>query len=148
MIERWREWIAAFDQAVESGEWDRLEPFLDPDVTYTVSGVPFACSLKGRDAVIAGFAKSIGNFDKHFDAREWFGVGVREFGPDTITGRAMAVYRQDGKPVLQVSAPTVWRFKGDRLSAMHDMYDVTEADIQAALVWLSENAPELDASYQ
>ncbi|NQX94087.1 MAG: nuclear transport factor 2 family protein [Erythrobacter sp.] len=148
MIERWREWIAAFDRAVETGDWDRLEPFLDPEVSYTVSGVPFACSLKGRDRVIAGFAKSIANFDKRFDAREWFGVGVRVFEPDTITGRAMAVYRQSGAPVLQVSAPTVWRFKGDRLVALHDMYDGTEANIQAALVWLSENAPDLDASYE
>ena len=147
MRERWREWIAAFDQTVETDDWSALKPFLDPDVTYAVSGVPFACSLSGRDAVLGGFAKSIANFDRRFDQRQWFGVGVREFAPDTITGRAMGLYRMEGKPLLHFSAKNLWRFRGDRIIQMNDCHDLAEADVQAALTWLGEHAPDLDASY-
>ena len=147
MIERWREWIAAFDGAVATGEWDTLTGFLAPNVSYTVSGVPFACSLSGRDAVLAGFAQSIANFDRHFDKREWYGVGVREFTPDTITARAMGVYHLGDKPPLHFSAKSLWRFQGDRLVQMNDMYDLAEADVQAALAWIGEHTPDLDARY-
>lgn len=148
MIKRWREWIAAFDKATETNDWHALSDFLDPSVTYTVSGVPFACNLVGSEAVLKGFAKSISNFDQKFDKREWYGVGIREFTPDTVTGRAMGLYRLGEKPSLHFSAKSVWRFNGDRLIAMHDMYDLAEADVQGALAWLAEHAPDLDASYE
>ncbi|MEL7318730.1 MAG: nuclear transport factor 2 family protein [Pseudomonadota bacterium] len=147
MMDRWREWIAAFDKAVASDDWDTLREFLDPDVTYTVSGVPFACRLSGVDAVLAGFAKSIANFDRKFDERGWFGVGVREYAPDTITGRAMGVYRLGDHPLLHFSARSLWRFKENRIVQMNDMYDLAEADVQAALAWLTQYAPDLDANY-
>lgn len=148
MIDRWREWIAAFNQATQSDRWDTLREFLDPEVTYTVSGAPFACSLSGVDAVLAGFAKSIANFDRKFDERGWFGIGVREFAPDTITGRAMGVYRLGDNPLLYFTARSLWRFKEHRIIQMNDMYDLAEADVQAALQWLSQVAPDLDASYE
>ncbi len=146
-MDRWQAWIAAFDKAVETDDWDGLSSFLAPDVTYTVSGVPFACSLAGRDAVLGGFRKSITNFDRHFDQRWWFGVGVRAFDPDTITGRAMGVYRLGDKPLLHFSAKSKWRFVGDQIVAMDDWYDLAELDVQNALAWLGEHTPHLDASY-
>jgi hypothetical protein len=147
MIDLWRTWIGAFDKAVASDDWDSLRPLLAPDVTYTVSGVPFACHLVGVDAVLAGFERSITNFDRHFDRREWFGVGVREFSPDVVTGRAMGVYRLGDKPPLYFSAPSIWRFNGGKLAAMQDCYDLAENDVQDALAWLAQHAPDLDASY-
>ncbi|MEL6530169.1 MAG: nuclear transport factor 2 family protein [Pseudomonadota bacterium] len=148
MMERWQAWIAAFDKAVETDDWQELDQFLTPDVTYTVSGVPFACSLAGRAAVLGGFRKSIANFDRHFDQRWWFGVGVRVFDPGTVTARAMGVYRLGDKPLLHFSARSMWRFEGDRIVAMNDWYDLAESDVQNALAWLGEHAPDLDASYE
>ena len=117
------------------------------DVTYTVSGVPFSCHLVGVDAVLAGFARSIDNFDRHFERRWWFGVGVREFAPNVITARAMGVYQLADKPLLHFSAPSLWRFRDDKVVMMQDCYDVAESDAQAALAWLAEHAPTLDPSY-
>ncbi|MBX9795393.1 nuclear transport factor 2 family protein [Sphingomonas sp.] len=147
MIELWRTWISAFDAAVDSDDWDRLRPLLADDATYTVSGAPFACHLAGAEAVLGGFRRSITNFDRHFDRRWWFGVGVREFAPDVVTGRAMGVYQLGDKPLLHFSAHSLWRFRDGRLAAMQDCYDPAEADVQAALVWLATHAPGLDASY-
>jgi hypothetical protein len=147
MIELWQNWISAFDLAVESDDWGPLRPMLDEGVTYTVSGAPFACHLVGAEAVIAGFRKSISNFDRQFDQRWWFGVGVREFAPDVISARAMGVYRLADKPLLHFSARSLWRFRDGKVVAMQDCYDVCEHDVQAALAWLAEHAPQADASY-
>lgn len=147
MIDLWRRWIAAFDTAVATDDWDALRPLLAEDVTYTVSGVPFACHLAGADAVLAGFRRSISGFDRHFDQRWWFGVGVRAFGPDVVTARAMGVYRLGDRPLLHFSAPSLWRFREGRVAMMQDCYDLAEADVEAALGWLAEHAPGLDASY-
>lgn len=147
MIDTWRTWIAAFDEAVATDDWDALRPLLAENVTYTVSGVPFACHLVGADPVLAGFRKSITGFDRHFDQRWWFGVGVREFAPDVVRARAMGVYRLGDLPLLHFSAPSIWRFRDGKIAAMQDVYDLAEADVQAALGWLAEHAVHLDASY-
>lgn len=147
MIALWQKWISAFDAAVGNDDWNSLRPLLVSDVSYTVSGAPFACHLVGADAVLAGFRKSINNFDKHFDRRWWFGVGVREFAPDVVTARAMGVYQLADRPLLHFSAHSLWRFKGDQVAAMQDCYDLAEGDVQAALAWLAEHAPGVDASY-
>lgn len=143
----WQNWISAFDRAVATDDWEALRPLVDPDVTYTVSGVPFSCHLAGADAVLAGLSRSIANFDRHFETREWYGVGVRVFAPDVVTGRAMGVYRLGDRPPLHFSAPSLWRFAEGRVTMMQDCYDPCEADVVAALGWLAEHAPALDASY-
>lgn len=147
MLKNWRNWIAAFDAAATHDDWGSLRPFLTEDVTYTVSGVPFACHLVGMDAVLSGFQKSISNFDRHFDERQWYGVGVREYAPDIVTGRAMGVYRMKDLPLLHFSAPSIWRFENGKITMMQDCYDLAEADVQDALDWLEQHAPTLDASY-
>lgn len=147
MINDWRQWIAAFDIAVADDAWDALRPLITEDVTYTVSGVPFACHLTGVDAVLAGFRKSISNFDRRFDRRWWFGVGVREYAPDVVAARAMGVYQLGNLPLLHFSAHSLWRFRDGKVAAMQDCYDLAESDVQAALSWLGEHGPELDASY-
>jgi hypothetical protein len=72
---------------------------------------------------------------------------VREFAPDVVTARAMGVYQLGDKPLLHFSALSLWRFKNGKVSAMQDCYDLAENDVQAALAWLSEHAPDFDASY-
>ena len=147
MIENWKAWITTFDEAVESSQWESLRPLMLDEVTYTVSGVPFSCHLTGADAVLSGFERSITNFDRHFDQRQWFGVGVREFSPHVITARSMGVYRLGDKPLLHFSAKSFWRFKDGKIAAMQDCYDLAEGDVQDALAWLAEHGPDLDPRY-
>lgn len=147
MMDRWYEWIAAFDASTIDDEWVRLAAFLAEDVIYAVTGAPFACELRGRDAVIAGFAKSVRGFDRKFDERRWFGVGLREWAPNAVTGRAMGWYRLGDHPPITFSARSLWLFRGDRLSMMTDVYDVAEPDVQAALTTLTMLGDGFDPSY-
>jgi hypothetical protein len=147
MQARFGEWVAAFDTCAGDEQWQRLEQFLAPDVAYLVSGAPFGCDLRGRDTVIAGFARSIAGFDRHFDQREWFGVGWRAHGL-CLSGRAMGVYRRAGLPVLSFSAQEQLHFREDgRLSLIVDVYDLDEIDNQAALAWLAAHGNGADPSY-
>ena len=147
MIERWREWIGVFDRACEDDDWSRLRPYLTEDVIYAVTGAPFACELRGREDVIAGFARSVRNFDRRFDERRWHGVGVRSWAPNAITGRAMGWYRVGDEAPVTFSARSLWLFRGDLLSVMIDVYDTDEHDVISALDRLAELGLDADPSY-
>jgi hypothetical protein len=147
MHARFAEWVAAFDACARDEQWQRLLPFLADDVGYLVTGAPFGCDLRGRDAVLAGFARSIAGFDRRFDQREWYGVGWRAHGL-SLSGRAMGVYRRAGLPVLHFSAHEQLHFRPDgRLALIVDVYDLEELDNQAALSWLAEHGDGADPSY-
>lgn len=147
MLELWRDWIAAFDRACTTDDWSGLGERLSEDVVYVVAGVPYACELRGRDAVLAGFARSVRNFDRRFDSRSWSGVGIRLWTPNAVTGRARGYYTLVGKPDLTFSAQAQWIFRDGRISVMTDLYDPHEADTSAALAWLAEHGAGLDPSY-
>lgn len=104
MIDRWKDWIAAFDAACETDDWAPLSAFLTEDVVYIVAGAPFACEIRGRDNVIAGFRKSVYGFDRKFDSREWTGVGIKLWGIEAVTARAQGRYTRDGKAPLSFAA--------------------------------------------
>ncbi len=147
MLERFQAWVAGFDACVADGDWQRLVPMLADDVVYRVTGVPFGCELRGRDAVLAGFARSIANFDRQFDERQWFGVGWRAVG-HCLSGRAMGVYRRTGAPLLSFSALEQLHLRDDgRISLISDVYDLTEFDNQLAMAWLASHGAGLDPSY-
>jgi hypothetical protein len=147
VIARWNEWIAAFDQAATTDIWEGLAPFLTEDVVYAVTGAPFSCEVRGRDAVIGAFTKSIRGFDHKFDERRWFGVGIHEWAPSAITGRSMGWYRLGEHPPITFSAESLWLFRGDQLSVMVDVYDTTEHDVLRTLQQLGELGIEADPSY-
>jgi predicted ester cyclase len=147
MIKRWNAWIAAFDECVADDQWDRLKAFLTDDVVYAVTGIPMACEIRGRDAVIAGFARSIRNFDHKLGGREWYGVGIRFHAPNAITAQAMVVYRPAGMPVISFAAHGFWMFRGGQICMMTDVYDAEEIDAQVALALLEQSGGALDPSY-
>ncbi|OYQ33225.1 hypothetical protein CHU93_03045 [Sandarakinorhabdus cyanobacteriorum] len=147
MLEQFQAWVTAFDACVADDDWQRLVPMLADDVAYLVTGVPFGCDLRGRDAVLAGFARSIANFDRQFDERQWFGVGWRAAGP-CLAGRAMGVYRRAGAPVLSFSAREQLHLRDDgRIGLIVDVYDLAELDNQLAMAWLASHGAGLDPSY-
>jgi hypothetical protein len=147
MLAEWKRWIAAFDGAVARDDWTGLGAFLTEDVVYAVIGAPFACELRGRDAVVAGFAKSIRGFDHKFDERRWIGVGIRDWGTGAVTGRATGWYRRGAHPPISFSAESLWLFRGGQISVMTDIYDLAEADVQQTLQALEHMGGDFDPSY-
>jgi len=147
MLDRWKDWIAAFDQCCVDDRWDRLTPFLCEDVMYGVTGVPFACELRGIDRVLGGFRRSVQNFDRKCETRTWKALNIRVFEPTTIRADIFAGYKITDRPAVHFGVQGLWIFREDRLSAMFDLYDLAHHDTQAALQWLAENGGGLDPSY-
>jgi len=81
MIANWKDWIAAFDMACGTDDWAPLAAYLTEDVVYLVAGAPFACELRGRDAVIAGLQKSVRGFDHKLTNASGKGSGSRFGAP-------------------------------------------------------------------
>ncbi len=147
ILEHHRAWIEAFDQCVIDDQWERLHPFLDPDVRYIVSGTPFACTLKGRDAVLSGLAKSIRNFDRYFDQRGWTPVWTRVYPPNAIHVLVHGEYRKKGLPPLRIPVLGQWYYHEGKIDCMVDIYDDALADMEQAYQWLAEHPGVIDPSY-
>ena len=48
-------YAAAFEETYKDDEWKRLEPFFAEDAVYSVVNLgPATCSIRGRDAILAG----------------------------------------------------------------------------------------------
>ena len=147
ILDRWRDWIKAFDSAFDTGDWSQAGSFLTDDVVYTVAGAPFACEIRGRDAVIAGFRKSLTNFDRKFDARRWEAVDLRVWDDHLITALAKGDYELADKPSISFSARSHWFFRDGKISLMTDVYDMTQVNVLETLDWLAVHGAEMDARY-
>lgn len=150
VMTRWRDWCEAFERSVVDDHWSRLVPFLTEDVQYRVTGMPFACVVKGREAVLAGFQKSFDGFDRKFDRRTHQVVGTRVFEPGHVRTRIWSGYEKAGLPKLAFPATGDWHFDGDRIGLMVDVYDAAEPELGAAFDWLAEHGEAmggLDPSY-
>ena len=147
MLETWRNWISAFDRAFETDDWTNAREYLTEDVVYIVAGVPFACELRGRDAVINGFQKSLATFDRKFDTRHWEPVDLKVWSDTAVTCLAKGRYTLGDKPPITFSAKSCWFFRDGRISAMTDIYDVSEVNALETLQWLAAHGDGIDASY-
>ncbi|MEM9123846.1 MAG: nuclear transport factor 2 family protein [Pseudomonadota bacterium] len=147
LLDLHREWLRQFERCVEDGQWDRLYPYLTDDVGYAVCGMPFACNIRGREAVVAGFAKSIENFDKRFDRRVWTAVGTKIYAPNGIRVRIWGHYEKEGYPVLAFPAIGYWTYRDDKIEQMTDLYEEDVVEVQEAFAWIAERPGEFDASY-
>ncbi|WP_422006455.1 nuclear transport factor 2 family protein [Pyruvatibacter mobilis] len=147
VLTTWRRFLDVFNEACLTDEWDALSPFLTEDADYRVSGFPMACHLHGRDAVIAGFAKSVRGFDRKFDQRHHEPVGIRYAQPDIVSAIAWTRYSKAGLPDVCVAAHGIWQFRDGRISHMSDMWDTTLAENANALAWLSQHGAGFDPAY-
>lgn len=147
LIESQRAWIKAFDNAVDTDDWQSLERWVTDDVRYVVSGTPFATSLTGREAVLNGLRRSINNFDNRFDRRIWLPVGTRLRETNTVEVRVWSRYEKAGLPPLTFPALSRFTFRGELIELMTDTYEGDLVELQEAYAWLAERPGEYDPSY-
>jgi len=144
---RWQAWIAAFDDAVARDDWSGLAEFLSEDVVYRVSGSPFDCHLRGRDAVIAGFARSVRGFDHRMQRRDWSPIGIRVYASGYLTCRIRSAYQLDDTQGISFEATGHWGFRSGRIDLMLDFYDDSQRDVQLALGALAALQGHVDPRY-
>lgn len=149
-LQIWRAWYAAFEQSALDDQWERLSALLTPDAQYRVVGAPFACTLKGQAAIVAGFRKSFAGFDRKFDRRTHVVAGTKINEPGHVQAQIWGVYEKVGLPPMAFPAVGHWHIEEGRIGLMVDVYDLSLVEAQEALAWLGAHAEKLgglDPSY-
>jgi len=136
-IPRFVAYAAAFEKAFDSDDWSVVEPFFAADAEYEVGlGPPFTLEsgscIRGRDAILAYFKKTLDAFDRRFATREIVLLdGPREDGA-AVWLRGRADYTSPHAPDLSFELDEIATFDGDSIRRLEDRYDAeTIASIDA-----------------
>lgn len=134
----------AFEAAYESGDWQPLSALLAGDVRYEVMNMPFHCDVRGRDAVLAGFKKSVERFDKHCIRTVGIASRLREEGARVLVHSGIR-FERPGAPPTATRLWEVVTFKEGLVERIIDIYEPGAAEAFEA--WMAEWGQGLDPSY-
>src|SRR5512132_2341033 len=95
-LQRFGSYAQDFEATLKDDDWSRLAQYFTPDATYEVSGDPFTCSIRGRDAIFTGLKKSLDGFDRRFATRETGLEGVPVVDGDTVSLSWAVTYTRPG----------------------------------------------------
>ena len=139
------EYFGAFEAALKTDDWSAVSNCLTENARYTVEGVPFACDLHGRQAIVRAMQKSTSAFDATMDFRmleiqSMIRVGAHCMRVDLISG-----YGREN--IGSVTAPVTIEVttNEDGIVSLKDIYD---PELTApALTWLAINCADANPSY-
>lgn len=121
MIERFKQYATALEQAYADEDWSRLAPFFAKNAVFR-SYYGADIEVTGRDAVVKQFREDAESFDRKFDARrvEYFD-GPREERGRVFT-RWKVTYRKAGAPELVLSGTEIATYIGDEITLLEGHY--------------------------
>lgn len=144
-----REWWAAFERAVDTDDWAPLKQYYHPQATYQVFGLPTPSVLQGPDNIVAGFEKSVNNFDRKFDTRKHMIVGTLPMFDDVVHYFTRVEYRKTGYPPLDTFTRSELILRDGKIFSNVNYWDHAVIETQEALAWFGKFYEELglDPSY-
>lgn len=134
----------AFETAYLGGDWSPLGAFFADDITYEVMNMPFHCVLRGRDAVLGGFARSVERFDKLCTRTVGIDATAREEGGNVLISAGISFGRA-GAPTLASRLWEIASYVDGKVVRLIDIYDVPEND--RFVRWMDEWGAGLDPTY-
>lgn len=144
-IDLFMQYFNAFETALRNDAWDSVGALLAEDAHYSVAGVPFACEIDGRAAILQAFQRSTSAFDATMDFRMLEILSIARLSAGHIRVEMISGYgRHD---VGAVTAPVTIEVEvGDKqIRSLGDRYD---PELTApALTWLSIHAGDANPSY-
>jgi len=145
-IQRFAAYAADFEKTYQDDDWKRLEGYFAEDVVYAVKGdVPFACEVRGREAIFRAIKKCLDGFDRRFDTRELAAEGAPEVEGNRVTFRGTGRYERPGvEPVSMRLSETVELNDAGLIVRLTDVYPPGQDE---ALAWIERHGGEFDISY-
>jgi hypothetical protein len=143
--QRFFAYAIAFEETYKDDDWSRLAPFFAEDATYEVRNAPFACLVRGRDAILRALRKSIDGFDRRCHSRRVEVTDPPRTAGDTVSVGWAGTYEWPDAPPLRFEGRSSATLSGDRIVHLVDEYPDGEGDRMAS--WLRAHAPALDVSY-
>ena len=145
-LEQFGAYAADFEATFADDDWMRISERYHPDIRYLVTGSPYDCELKGRDAVIAGLKKALDGFDRRFDRRVLSPAGDPAIEPGKVSFPAHCLYEKDGLPTLEFNLTETVALNDDGLiTLIHDDYPAGQDHVHE---WLNSNSADFDPSYE
>jgi len=134
----------AFEAAYQDGDWSRLEPFLLEDVVYEVMNMPFHCVVRGRDAVLAGFQRSVERFDKLCIRTVGIDSKIVEEGDNVLVHSGIR-FERPGAPPTSTRLWEVATYRDGVIERIIDIYDPGASEAFEA--WMARWGANLDPTY-
>jgi hypothetical protein len=143
-LQRFGAYAADFEKTFQDDDWTRLEEYFAEDAVYTVEGAPFACEVRGRDAIFRAIKKSIDGFDRRMDKREISPGGAPEVEGRRVTVSGGVRYEKEGMEPISIHLSETAEFdEAGRIVRLHDVYPESQDE---ALAWI-ERHKKFDPSY-
>lgn len=145
-IKIFTEYFERFETALESSEgWEQVEAMFTDSATYVVEGVPFACEISGASAIVAGFKKSVENFDRNMSNRGLELLSCDRSGPGSVRLSLLSSYEIEGKGMAVAPVTIDMATSDGKISMLRDIYDPELTG--PALLWIATHAEGCDPSY-
>jgi steroid delta-isomerase-like uncharacterized protein len=133
-LQRFLDYARTFEVAQAVHAWPLLERLFHPDAEHVVhEGGSLGGTDVGRDAVIAGLAKSVLDHDRRFDVRIPEILAGPEPRSDGVWMRYALTLRRAGLPDLRLEGEHLTRYAGGAIRRIEE--------------WLPPGTPERVASY-
>jgi hypothetical protein len=144
-IESFAAYFRAFEATYRDDEWSRLERLFTPDAVYHVVGSElFDCSLRGRDAILAGLRKFVDGFDRKCE-RRLEAIEAPVAGASGVRFRGTAWYRRGASPEFGIELEEQIEFVDGQIVRMIDIYAPGLAARAAG--WMERWGADLELSY-
>jgi hypothetical protein len=144
-LQRFGAYAQDFEATFKDDDWSRLAQYFAPDATYEVTGDPFTCSLRGRDAIFTGIKKSLDGFDRRFTSREIALEGAPVVEDDTVSLAWSVTYRRPDAPPFVLRGTSIATYANGQIARLADSYDASASESFRA--WLAQHGRDLDPSY-
>ncbi len=145
LLQRFAAYAADFEKTFEDDDWDRLEGYFAEDATYTITGTPFDCEVRGRDEIFRAIKKSIDGFDRRFDKREIVPGGPPVVDGNRVTFSGTGRYEKEGVDALTIElSETAELDEKGRIVSLEDVYPEGQDEMVS---WLKRYSAEFDPSY-
>jgi SnoaL-like domain len=144
-LQRFGAYAQDFEATFKDDDWSRLAQYFAPDATYEVSGDPFTCSIRGRDAIFTGIKKSLDGFDRHFATRDIALESAPVVDGDTVSLSWAVTYGRPGTPPLVLRGRSSATYDDGRIARLADSYDASA--LGSVRAWMAEYGRDLNPSY-
>lgn len=144
-LQRFGAYAQDFELTYADDDWSRLARHFAPDATYEVSGDPFTCTLRGRDAIFAGIKKSLDGFDRRFATRDIALEDAPVVEGDTVRLAWAVTYGRPGDPPLVLRGRSAATVVDGVIVRLVDSYEARAAEVFTT--WLAAHGKDLSPSY-